>query len=71
MHATKSLKTNHIIFSYKKNFKKYVSACILALIISLLKSLELGQYFKISKKLILISFSILGYNLICKTYSEY
>jgi len=41
---------NHIVFSYnKENFKKYVLACILALITSLLKSRELGQYFKNSK----------------------
>jgi len=52
MHTTKSLKKkNHIVFSYnKENFKKYVLACILALITSLLKSWELGQYFKNSKK---------------------
>ena len=35
----------------KKNLKKYVLACILALITSLLKSRELGQYFKKSKKI--------------------
>ena len=35
----------------KKTFKKYVLACILALITSLLKSRELGQYFKKSKKI--------------------
>jgi hypothetical protein len=40
-------KKNHIIFSYNnENFKKYVLACILTLITSLLKSWELGQYFK-------------------------
>ena len=52
MHTAKSLKEkNYIIFSYnKENFKKNVLACILALIISLLKSRELGQYFKNSKK---------------------
>jgi hypothetical protein len=52
MHITKSLKAkNHIVFSYnKKNFKKYVLACILALITSLLKSREFGQYFKNYKK---------------------
>jgi hypothetical protein len=52
MHTDKSLKKNHIVFSYnKENFKKkYVLACILALITSLLKSRELGQYFKNSKK---------------------
>jgi len=52
MHTAKSLKEkNYIIFSYnKENFKKNVLACILALIISLLKSRELDQYFKNSKK---------------------
>jgi len=52
MHTAKSLKEkNYIIFSYnKENFKKNVLACILALITSLLKSRELGQYFKNSKK---------------------
>jgi len=38
---------NHIVFSYnKENLKKYILACILALITSLLKLRELGQYFK-------------------------
>jgi len=48
MHTVKSLKKkNHIVFSYNnENFKKYVLACILALITSLLKLWELGQYFK-------------------------
>jgi len=36
----------------KLYIKKYVLACILALITSLLKSWELGQYFKNSKKII-------------------
>jgi len=55
MHMTKSLKAkNHIVFSCnKKNFKKYVLTCILALITSLLKSREFGQYFKNYKKNIL------------------
>jgi len=57
MHTAKFLKEkNYIIFSYnKENFKKNVLACILALIPSLLKSRELGQYFKNSKKIILFS----------------
>jgi hypothetical protein len=46
MHTAKSLKVkkkNHIVFSYnKENFKKYILACILGLITSLLKSWELG-----------------------------
>ena len=46
MHMAKSLKEkSHHIFIRQK-FKKYVLACILALITSLLKSRELGQYFK-------------------------
>jgi len=74
MHTAKSLKNkNHIVFEYKKKrkFQKYVLACILALITSLLKSRELGQYFKNSKKIILFSFNIWGYDLIYKTYSGY
>jgi len=43
----------------KEKFKKYL-ACILTLITSLLKSRELGQYFKNFKKIILFSFSIWG-----------
>ena len=58
MHTTKSQK-NHIVFSYKENFKKiYVLACILALITSLLKSWELNQYFKKHPKNMLFCFSI-------------
>jgi len=76
MYTAKSLKNknkkNHIVFSYNKgNLKKYILACILALITSLLKSRELGQYFKNSKKIILFSFNIWGYNLIRKTYFGY
>jgi hypothetical protein len=60
MHTAKSLKAKktHILFSYnKENFKKKnVLSCILALITSLLKSWELGQYFKNSKKIILFFF---------------
>jgi len=51
---------------YKKNIsyfhttkvQKFILACILALITSLLKSRGLGQYFKNSKKIILFSFNI-------------
>jgi len=47
MHTAKSLKKNHIVFSYnKENFKKNVLTCILPLITNLLKSRELGQYLK-------------------------
>jgi hypothetical protein len=49
---------NHIIFSYKKKFKKYVLVCILALITSLLKSQELDQYFKKKPKKIFCSLLI-------------
>jgi hypothetical protein len=61
MHTAKSLKNKKIISYFhttKKISKKYVLACILALITSLLKSRELGQYFKIFKKIILFSFNI-------------
>jgi hypothetical protein len=53
MHTAKSLKEkNHIIFSYNKNSKKKnVLACILVLMTSLLKSRELGQYFKNPKNI--------------------
>ena len=53
MHTVKFLKAkNHIVFSYnKENFKKYVLGCILALITSLWKSREFGQYFKNFKKI--------------------
>jgi len=45
-----SRKKNYIVFSYNKN-SKYILACILALINSLLKSWELGQYFKKIQKI--------------------
>jgi len=50
MHTTKSLKKIISYFHAKKNFKKYVLACILALITNLLKPWELDQYFKKLKK---------------------
>ena len=54
MHTAKSLKNKKKIILYfhttKKISKKYVLACILSLITSLLKSRELGQYFKNFKK---------------------
>jgi hypothetical protein len=49
MHTVKSLKAKKIIFYFhtiKKTSKKNILACILVLITSLLKSRELGQYFK-------------------------
>ena len=75
MHTAKYLKDkkNHrIVFSYNKKIiliffihktqkiQKYVLACTLALITSLLEPWELGQYFKNSKKIFLSSFSIMG-----------
>ena len=55
MHTAKSLKNNnnksYCIFIQQRKFQKYVFACIFALITSLLKSRELGQYFKNSKKI--------------------
>jgi hypothetical protein len=64
-----SKKNIYCIFIQQK-FKKYVLVCILALITSLLKSQELGQYLK-NMKNILFSFSILDYEFIRKTYSRY
>jgi len=49
MHTAKSLKekiTSYFHTTKKTSKKNYVLACILALITSLLKSRELGQYFK-------------------------
>jgi len=57
MHTVKSLKNkkSYCIFIQQRKIQKYVLACILALIItSLLKSQELGQYFKNFKKNYLI-----------------
>jgi hypothetical protein len=53
VHTPQSLKAKKksIVFSYnKENFKQYILACILALVTSLLKSRELGQYFKKNSK---------------------
>jgi hypothetical protein len=64
MHTAKSFKEKKIIsYFHRTKIQKYVLACILALITSLLKSRELGQNFKNNKKLILFSFSIWGYDL--------
>jgi len=66
MHTAKSLKSKKIILYFhttKKTFLKkiYVLACIWALITSLLKSQELGQYFKKNtKKNIFFSLLISG-----------
>jgi hypothetical protein len=60
MHTAKFLKTkkDHIVFSYNKENSKtiYVLPCMLALITSLLKSSELGQYFKKIQKNIFVWF---------------
>ena len=71
MHTTKSLKEKIILYFHTTKIQKYIFACILVLITSLLKSRELGQYFKNFKKIILFSFSIWGYDLIRKTYFGY
>jgi len=64
MHTAKSLKKHYTIFSYnKENFKYiyiYVLACILHLITSLLKSRELSQNFKNSKKNYFVFFEYQG-----------
>jgi hypothetical protein len=61
---------NIISYFHKKN-SKYVLTSILALITSLLKSWESGQYFKQNPKNILFCFSIGDYEFIHKTYSRY
>jgi hypothetical protein len=60
MHTAKSLKNKkNFVSSYiKTKIQKYILACILALITSLLKSRELGQYFKNSKKNYFVFFNI-------------
>ena len=64
MYTAKFLKEKkNISYFHKKKNQKYVLACILTLITSLLKSWELGQYFKNSKKIILFSFSNWGMTL--------
>jgi uncharacterized membrane protein YfhO len=53
-------KKNRIVFPYKEYFKKKnVLTCIFVLITSLLKSWELGQYFKNSKIIILFCFVLI------------
>jgi len=69
--SPKDKKKSYYIFLQQKKIQKYVLACILVLITSLLKSWELGQYSKNNKKIILFPFSIWGYDLIRKTYSGY
>jgi len=62
MHTAKSLRAKRLILYFLFITKKlqkiyiYIVACILALITSLLKSWELGQYFKKIKKNILFCF---------------
>jgi hypothetical protein len=62
-----SQRKNHTIFSYNKNSKICINLYF-GFNNYFLKSRELGQYFKNSKKII-FSFSVWGYDLICKTYS--
>jgi len=75
MHTAKSLEAkNHIVFfiqQTKLKKKNIILACILALITSLLKSWELGQYFKKKSKNILFCFNVWDYEFIRKTYSWY
>jgi len=74
MHTTKSpedKKKSYYIFIQQKKNQKYVLACILTLITSLINSQELGQYSKNNKKNYIVCFSIWGYNLIRKMYSGY
>jgi hypothetical protein len=75
MHTAKSLKTksHNVFFIQQTKLKKtnIILACILALITSLLKSWELGQYFKKIKKNILFCFNIRDYKFKRKTYSWY
>jgi len=62
-----------ILYFHTKNKKKikYVLACIFALISSLLKPWELGQYFKKYPKNIFFSFKLWDYEFIRKTCSCY
>jgi len=76
MHTAKSLKDkkkkqNIISYFHTTKIQKYVLACILALITSLLKSWELNQYFKKYQKKYLFSFSICDHEFIRKTYPWY
>jgi hypothetical protein len=73
MHTAKSLKEKITSYFYttKKTSKKNVLASILALITSLLKSRELGQYFKNSKKNLFCFLNIRDYEFIRKMYSRY
>jgi len=64
-------KLHHIFIQQRKLQKKNVLASILALITSLLKSRELGQYFKNSKKNLFYFLNIRDYEFIRKTYSQY
>jgi len=69
---TKKKSLHHIFIQQRKISKNiYVLACVLAVITSLLKPRELGQYFKNSKKIIWFSFNIWGYDLIRKTHFGY
>jgi hypothetical protein len=83
MHTAKSLKINHIVFSYThththththtkiKNSKICISTHfgLNNQFIKVTRTRPIYQKFK--KKIILFSFNICGYNLIRKTYSGY
>jgi len=74
MHTAKSLKYKKLIFYFhttKKTSKKNVLSCILALITSLLKSREFGQYFKKIQKNYFVSFYIKDYEFTRKAYFRY
>jgi len=68
MHTAKSLKIKKLIL-YFHTTKKTSKRKVFSMHFGLLKSRELGQYFKKSKKIILFSFNIRDYEFICKTYS--
>jgi hypothetical protein len=66
------LKNSYSIFIQQRKLqKKNVLSCILALITSLLKSREFGQYFKKIQKNYFVSFYIRDYEFTRKAYSRY
>jgi hypothetical protein len=66
--VSQKCKKSYCIFKIQKNMYLHV---FLDLITSLLKSFELGLYFKNTKKIILFSVSIWDYELIHNTYFLY
>jgi hypothetical protein len=73
MHTAKSLeaKKTYCIFTQQRKLQKYVLACILALITSLLKALRTRPIFYKKSKKYFVCFSIRDYEFIRKTYSRY